>query len=96
MKFDGYGCRRGLDFAKSEFTDPVRLLTTTVKLAGRSDTVLAVRSSKPIPREKLMECMEVIRRTEAPVPVRQYDVIVSNILDTGADIVASASFGTGE
>ena len=89
----GNGCQRGYTYAAAEFSHPVRILTTTVRLAGRTDTLLPVRSSVPVPKEKLFECMEVIRGAEAPVPVRQYDVIIPDILGTGADIVASASFG---
>ena len=88
----GFGCVRGQTYATAEFAHPVRILTTTVKLKGHEDTLLPVRSSKPVPKEKLMACMEVIRRTEAPVPVRLHAVIIPDILDTGADIIASAPF----
>ena len=30
----GYICKRGLEYATAEFTHPVRILTTTVKLDG--------------------------------------------------------------
>lgn len=90
----GNSCRRGFAYASAEFAHPVRILTTTVRLAGRTDTLLPVRSSRPVPKEKLLACMEVIRQAEASAPVRQHDVIIENILGTGADIIASASFGT--
>ena len=31
---EGNGCKRGLSFAETEFTAPVRLLTSTVRVAG--------------------------------------------------------------
>lgn len=84
----GHSCRRGLEYASAEFAHPVRILTTTVKLAGEEHDLLPVRSSAPVPRERLFACMEVIRSVEAIRPVKLYDVIVPNICGTGVDIVA--------
>ena len=88
---EGYGCKRGLAFAKAEFTDPVRLLTTTVKLEGGKSGLLPVRSRTPIPRDRLFDCMEAVRRVSVRAPVRQYDVIIADVCGTGVDIVASKS-----
>ena len=85
----GQGCMRGLEYAMTEYAHPVRILTTTVKLAGVGNDLLPVRSKAPIPKEKLFDCMEVIRQTTVSVPVACYDVIISNICDTGVDIVAT-------
>lgn len=85
----GYGCKRGMEFATAEFTAPVRILTTTVKIEGCEGDLLPVRSSKPIPKEKILECMEIIRKASVKLPVKQYDVIVKDILGTDADIVAT-------
>ena len=86
---EGYGCRRGLDFATAEFTRPVRILTTTVKIEDKEGELLPVRSSSPLPKEKILDCMEVIKKTSVTLPVKQYDVIVKNICNTGIDIVAT-------
>lgn len=89
LSVEGYTCNRGKEYASAEFAHPVRILTTTVALAGRTDELLPVRSSKPVPKEKLFDCMAVIRKATATVPVARYDVIVPDICDTGADIVAT-------
>lgn len=85
----GYTCKRGLEYSAAEFTHPVRILTTTVKLAGKDHDLLPVRSSRPIPKEKLFDCMEAIRGVTAKTPVSLYEVILPNICGTGADIVAT-------
>ena len=84
-----YGCKRGKEYAAAEATHPVRILTTTVKTDSEKCPLLAVRSSKPIPKEKQMDCMAVIRGIQAKAPVKRYDVLVENICDTGVDIVAT-------
>ena len=91
INVEGYGCKRGLEYASAEFAHPVRILTTTVKLAGVQNDLLPVRSSKPVPKEKLFECMEVIRAACVKAPVARYDVIIPNICGCGADIVATKS-----
>lgn len=87
LSASGHGCPRGEAYAKSEYTAPVRTLTTTVKAEGYSTPVIPVRSSKPIPKEQLMVCMEVLRHICVREPFTIGRSIVDNILDTGADII---------
>lgn len=89
LKVEGNLCKRGLEYASAEFAHPVRILTTTVKMAGVSGELLPVRSNAPLPKEKLFDCMEVIRKVEVALPVERYSVVVENICDTGVDIVAT-------
>ena len=90
---EGYSCKRGLEYANTEYAHPVRILTTLVKIDGVQNDLLPVRSSQPVPKEKLFECMDVIRGTTVKLPVKRYDVIVSNICGTGVDIVATKTLG---
>lgn len=83
----GYGCKRGIEYATNEFIAPVRTLTTTMKAVGYVSPIIAVRSDKPIPKEKQFECMEVIRKAEAEAPFEVGKVVIENILGTGANII---------
>ena len=89
LSVEGYSCRRGLDYASAEYAHPVRILTTTVKIDGVQNDLLPVRSNRPVPKEKLMDCMAVIRTASVKLPVKRYDVIISDICGSGADIVAT-------
>lgn len=89
LSAEGYGCKRGLEYASSEYAHPVRILTTTVKIRGEESNLLPVRSVRPLPREAVFRCMDVIRSIEVTLPVKCYDVIVSDIYGTGVDIVAT-------
>lgn len=86
LSIEGYGCKRGVTYASAEFSNPVRILTTTVLADGE---LLPVRSKTPLPKDKLFDCMEVIRKTKVSLPVKMHDVIISNICNTGVDIVAT-------
>ena len=90
---EGYSCKRGLEYANTEYAHPVRILTTTVKMAGVEGDLLPVRSAQPLPKEKLFDCMEVIRQTSVALPVKCYDVVVADICGTGVNIVATKSVG---
>ena len=89
ISMDGYGCKRGISYAEAEFTAPVRILTTIVKIAGKDNDLCPVRSNKPLPKDKIFNAMEIIKQVSVQAPVKRYDVIVENILDTGVDIVAT-------
>jgi CxxC motif-containing protein len=67
------------------------VLTTTVALAGGSLPLLPVRSSGALPKESLFECLQMLSEIERHCPVDMGDVIVSDILDTGIDIIATRS-----
>jgi len=86
---EGFGCKRGQEYAGNEYAHPVRLLTTTVKMKGIENDLLPVRSNKPVPKEMLLQCMEVIRTAEVALPVARYDVVIADICGTGVDMVAT-------
>jgi CxxC motif-containing protein len=89
LSMTGQGCKRGDEYARNEFIHPLRILTSTVKLSGSSTPLLAVRSNRPIPKELLLKSMDFIRSAKAKVPIKRGTVIISNILGTGADIIAA-------
>lgn len=89
LSVEGYLCKRGLEYASNEFAHPVRILTTTVKMAGVEGELLPVRSDKPLPKEKLFDCMEVIRTAKVELPVNRYDTVIADICGTGVNIVAT-------
>jgi CxxC motif-containing protein len=83
----GYTCKRGEEYARNECTHPQRVLTTTVACKGGG--VVAVKTDKPIPKELLFDCMEVINNAEVDLPIHIGDVIIENIIGTQANIVAA-------
>ena len=88
---EGNDCKRGESYARSEFVHPVRILTSTAKVSNSNTPLVAVRSSKPIPKELLLDCMKEIRKLDLKAPVKRYDVLIPHILGTDADIVATGT-----
>ena len=88
LSVEGYLCKRGLEYASNEFAHPVRILTTLVKVEGVEE-LLPVRSDKPLPKEKIFDCMDVIRKVQVTLPMKRYDVVVADICGTGVNVVAT-------
>ncbi len=88
LSVSGNSCKRGAAYAESECTHPVRTLTTTAAICGGG--VVPVKTTMPIPKELVFEAMEQINRVRVSPDIKIGDVIIKNILDTGADIVATA------
>jgi CxxC motif-containing protein len=91
LSITGNECKRGKEYALKEITDPRRTLITTVQLNHGRLRRLPVRTNVEIPKRSLFPCMEIINRAEVEAPVEVGQVIISDILGTGADIVATRS-----
>ncbi|MBQ2255480.1 MAG: DUF1667 domain-containing protein, partial [Clostridia bacterium] len=87
LSVKGNACKRGKDYAVAECVCPIRTLTTTVMT--ESGEVVAVKSNKPVPKELLFDCMREINVCIAPASIKQGEVVIANILDTGADIIVT-------
>ncbi len=85
----GNTCKRGDAYACTEITNPVRSLTTSVKVEGGVHPVVPVKSSGPIPKGKMFDCMKEINAATIKAPVKIGDVVIENILGLGVDIVAT-------
>ena len=85
----GHSCKRGAVYATAEVTNPRRILTTTMRIMGGAVPLVSVKSSEPMPKGKLFDCMKAIAAAEASAPVRIGDVLIANIENTEANIVAT-------
>ena len=86
---EGFVCPRGRAYAESECTHPVRTVTSTVRCEGGA--VVSVKTSSPIPKEKMFEVMKEINSTLAKRDVKIGDVVIASVAGTDADVVATAN-----
>ncbi len=82
-------CDKGADYVRKEISFPERGLTTSVRVRNGSLPLVSVKTSKPIPRNRIMDAMKEIRRLSVSAPVKVGDTLLENILGTGADLVAT-------
>ena len=86
---DGFKCKRGIEYAKSEALDPRRMLTTSVLVIDGEWPLVSVKSSKPVPKDKLFSVLSEIKKAEVKAPVKLGQVVVKDIAKTGINIVAT-------
>ncbi|TYB30596.1 MAG: DUF1667 domain-containing protein [Candidatus Mcinerneyibacterium aminivorans] len=91
ISIEGNRCPAGKEYVKEEYYNPTRILTTTMRVKNGVLPVIPVKSSKPIPKNKLKEAMIKTAEKEIEAPIRINEVLIENIVDTEADIVASRS-----
>lgn len=87
----GNSCKRGVEYANMELTNPQRMLTSTIHISNGTQELLPVRSEAPILREMLLKAMGEINKISLTAPIKIGDVIIKNILGTGVNILASRS-----
>jgi CxxC motif-containing protein len=87
----GNSCKRGEQYGIKELTNPTRVLTTTVRLKNSLLKRLPVRSDSPIPKDIMFNCMKELNSIEVEAPIKTGDIIVSNIMGTGVNIISTRS-----
>lgn len=89
LSVQGNRCARGRKFAEQEIIRPMRILATTIVVRECDEKLLPVRTARPIPRDLHLRAMRDIRHASITAPVRMGDVVMSDLLGTGVDLVAS-------
>ena len=77
---EGHSCKRGEVYAKDEFIAP--------KENGFLPLV-PVRSDKPIPKDKLIETLKEIAKSQPNAPIKMGDILIENVLELNINIIAS-------
>ena len=91
LETSGNACPRGAVYGRNELLHPVRVVTSTVRLEGGPTPRLNVKTDKPLPQDKMFECMALLDDVTATVPVHVGDVLLANICGTDVNIVAAKS-----
>ncbi len=85
LSITGNSCPRGVKYAEDECCNPQRTVTSTVRCDnGR---MISVKTDRPIPKDKVFECMKQINSATAHLPVSIGDVIIADVF--GSNVVAT-------
>ena len=89
ISMEGNKCEKSQEFVSQELIEPMRILTTTVRIQGARRAVIPVRSDKAVPKRLFPRIMKKLRRIRLEAPVNMLEVVVKGVLDTGANIIAT-------
>ena len=67
----------------------MRTITTTVRATDGS--VVPVKTATTVPKELMFDCMKEINNAVLSLPAHIGDVVIANILGTGADVIVTAN-----
>lgn len=85
LEVKGNTCKRGAKYAETECTNPQRTITTTLRCEdGR---MVSVKTDRTIPREKMLEAMQLINGNIVKLPVKIGDILVNDVF--GSNVVAT-------
>ena len=90
LHFEGNECHAGEKYVAEEFRTPIRVFTGTLRTKRCSRPLLSVSTSKPIDKTNILDCGKYLYCIEVEPPIKIGDVIVSNILNTGTDLIATS------
>ena len=86
----GNTCPKGEAYAKAEVTNPTRMVTGLVRVAGMRKP-LPVKTRTAVPKAKINDVLFALHQATAQLPVRIGDVIIPDVAETGVDVVATAN-----
>ena len=89
VSVSGNTCPRGKQYAIDECTRPMRTITSTART--ENGEVIPVKTNRTIPKELMFECMKELNKAVVKLPARVGDVVIANVLGTGADVVVTAN-----
>lgn len=90
LSVTGNTCPRGAAYARQECTLPERMITAVIPVKG-SQVPLSVKTAKPVPKSMIFAVMRELAKVRVSLPVQSGQVILSNVLQTGSDIIATRS-----
>jgi CxxC motif-containing protein len=89
ISVEGNKCEKSEEFVTQELIEPMRILTTTVRIEGSRWPVIPVRTDEAVPKRLFPSIMKKLTRIKLQAPVNMLDVVMTDIAGTGANIIAT-------
>ena len=89
VNVEGNTCPRGKAYAEKEVTNPMRIVTSTVRVVGGDRPMVSCKTASDIPKGKIFDVANALKDVVATAPVAIGDVLLADVCGTGVDIVAT-------
>lgn len=89
ISVEGFTCPRGKQYAIDECAHPMRTVTTTARTSNGG--VIAVKTDRAIPKERMFDLMTVINAATVTLPAHIGDVVIANVLGLDANVIVTAN-----
>ena len=91
LSITGNSCPRGDTYARQEILSPTRMITGTVPINGAPYARLPVITSGPIPKDRIFDVMQELKKVSVTAPVEAGQVIIAAPAGLSVDIIAERS-----
>ncbi|MEA4899754.1 MAG: DUF1667 domain-containing protein [Christensenellaceae bacterium] len=92
----GNECARGAQYACQEMVNPMRTVTSSVRVKGGLRPLCSVKTLDVVPRSAIGEVLGEIHALRIDAPIRAGQVLKEDIARTGVNLVATSSVAAGE
>ena len=83
----GHTCPKGEEYAINECTNPVRTVTACVRIANRENTMVSVKTERPVPKERMADVIQALRDVRLNAPVAIGTVVLEDLF--GSPVVVT-------
>ncbi len=87
VSITGANCKRGREYVHQELTDPRRNIASSILVEDGELPLASVRLTKPIPKDKIFDVMQIIKKQRVKAPVSIGQIVVANICDLDSDVI---------
>ena len=87
---EGNSCKRGVEYAIGEATNPVRMVSAIVPVAGCLEPV-SVKTAAPVPKRQLKDVLNAITPLDLHAPIKSGEVLIEDVCGTGVSVIATKS-----
>ncbi|HPE69005.1 MAG TPA: DUF1667 domain-containing protein [Thermotogota bacterium] len=85
----GNRCPRGVTYAEHEIRDPRRVVTSNVKVLGGEWPLASVKTTGPIPKDRIRDLVQLLVPLEISAPVSIGTKVLENVFQSGEDVVVT-------
>jgi CxxC motif-containing protein len=91
VRIEGNTCKIGEDYARKEVSNPMRMVTSTVRVRGAKTGAVTAscKTRTDVPKNRIFAVIQDIKGITLNAPVHIGDVVKANVAGTGVDMVAT-------
>jgi CxxC motif-containing protein len=86
---EGALCKRGKEYVQQELVSPQRNISTSVLVEGGVLPLASVRLTRAIPKERIFDVMNEIKKIRLKAPVKMNQVVLENVLNLNSDVIVT-------
>ena len=91
QQITGFDCKRGEAYARQEFSNPCRMVSTTVTCRAGLWPRLPVKTVAAIPKDQVLAVVQALHALQVEAPIHLGQTILTDVAGTGVAVVATRS-----